>query len=127
MRSQQIDGADASVSQIDYFVTFCCRRPYVKRHSAGDGTSQNVPKVRSFRCPGRDTTTPATSLSQRLLRYARLRTDKTKGCGSRAATLTMVFKLAESAQRRFRRLHGHELIGDVVVGIRFKDGEKQAA
>lgn len=57
----------------------------------------------------------------------RLRTDKTKGCGSRLATLTMVFKLAESAQARWRRLNGHELIGDVIAGIAFKDGEKQAA
>lgn len=57
----------------------------------------------------------------------RLRTDKTKGCGSRVATLTMVFKLAESAEKRFRRLNGHELIGDVIAGIRFTDGEKQAA
>ena len=48
---------------------------------------------------------------------ARLRTDKTKGCGSRVATLTMVFKLAESAQARWRRLNG----------IAFKNGEKQAA
>ena len=57
----------------------------------------------------------------------RLRTKRTKGCGSRVATLTMVFKLAESAEKRFRRRNGHELIGDVVAGIRFKDGEKQAA
>lgn len=57
----------------------------------------------------------------------RLRTDKTKGCGSRIATLTMVFKLAESAEKRFRRLNGHELIGDVIAGVRFTDGEKQAA
>lgn len=57
----------------------------------------------------------------------RLRADKTKGCGSRIATLTMVFKLAESAEKRFRRLNGHELIGDVIAGIRFTDGEKQAA
>ncbi|HEX7009803.1 MAG TPA: IS256 family transposase [Phycisphaeraceae bacterium] len=57
----------------------------------------------------------------------RLRTDKTKGCGSRLATLTMVFKLAESAQKRWRRLNGHELIGDVLAGIPFTDGVKQHA
>jgi transposase-like protein len=57
----------------------------------------------------------------------RLRTDKTKGCGSRTATLTMVFKLAESAQKRWRRLNGHQLIGEVIAGIGFKDGEKVAA
>ena len=57
----------------------------------------------------------------------RLRTDKTKGCGSRVATLTMVFKLAQSAQARWRRLNGHALLSDVIAGIAFKDGEKQAA
>ena len=57
----------------------------------------------------------------------RLRTDKTKGCGSRVATLTMVFKLAQSAEKRWRRLNGHELIGDVLAGIPFTDGVKQHA
>lgn len=57
----------------------------------------------------------------------RLRTAKTKGCGSRMATLTMVFKLAMSAQKRFRKLNGCELIGDVIAGVQFSDGEKQQA
>jgi len=57
----------------------------------------------------------------------RLRTDKTKGCGSRIATLTMVFKLAESASKKWRRLNGHELIPDVVAGITFTDGVKKHA
>src|SRR5690606_10356050 len=57
----------------------------------------------------------------------RLRTDKTKGCGSRRATLTMVFKLAQSAQKRWRRLNGHQLIGDLVAGITFTDGVKSRA
>ena len=57
----------------------------------------------------------------------RLRTAKTKGCGSRLATLTMVFKLAESAQKKWRRLNGHDLIGDVIAGITFTDGVKQHA
>jgi hypothetical protein len=39
----------------------------------------------------------------------------------------MVFKLAGSAQRRWRRLNGHQLIGDVIAGIGFKDEEKVAA
>ena len=57
----------------------------------------------------------------------RLRTHKTKGCGSRLATLTMVFKLAMSAQKRFRRLNGHECIHDLIAGVSFVDGIKQAA
>ena len=55
----------------------------------------------------------------------RLRTKKTKGCGSRLATLTMVFKLAQSAERSWRRLNGHQLLADVIRGVNFKDGIKQ--
>jgi transposase-like protein len=54
----------------------------------------------------------------------RLRTDKTKGSGSRVACLTMVFKLAESASRKWRRLRGSEWIADVVAGVVFVDGVK---
>ena len=57
----------------------------------------------------------------------RLRTVKTKGCGSRMATLTMVFKLAESASGRWRRLNRHELIQDVIAGVTFTDGVKSHA
>jgi transposase-like protein len=54
----------------------------------------------------------------------RLRTDKTKGCGSRIACLTMVFKLAESASNRWRSLNGSALIPDVIAGVVFVDGIK---
>jgi len=36
-----------------------------------------------------------------------LRHGRTKGSGSRKASLTMIFKLAQSASRRWRRLNGH--------------------
>lgn len=52
----------------------------------------------------------------------RLRTKKTKGHGSRKAALAMVFKLAESASRRWRALNGSELITDVIEGVNFVDG-----
>jgi len=47
--------------------------------------------------------------------------------GSRAACLAMVFKLAQSAEKRWRRLNGHQLIPDVIRGIRFIDGIKKVA
>jgi putative transposase len=56
----------------------------------------------------------------------RLRTHRTKGCGSRIATLTMVFKLGLEAQKHWRRLQGFELIPKVVTGVRFVDGEEQS-
>ena len=55
----------------------------------------------------------------------RLRTKKTKGCGSRMATLTMVFKLALEAEKTWRRLTGHRQIELVMQGRRFVDGELQ--
>ncbi|MEQ8768391.1 MAG: IS256 family transposase [Planctomycetota bacterium] len=52
----------------------------------------------------------------------RLRTKRTKGSGSRVACLTMVFKLAQSAEKHWRKLNGHQLLGDVINGVVFKDG-----
>jgi transposase-like protein len=58
----------------------------------------------------------------------RLRTERTKGCGSRMATLTMVWQLARAAQKKWRRLNGSELLSQVIEGVIFEDGEhKQAA
>ena len=54
----------------------------------------------------------------------RHRSQKTKGCGSRIATLSMVYKLGISAQKHWRKLRGHELICKIVQGIKFKDGEE---
>jgi putative transposase len=52
----------------------------------------------------------------------RLRTARTKGCGSRIATLTMVFKLVMEAQKNWRRLTGSSIIPMVLSGKKFVDG-----
>jgi len=57
----------------------------------------------------------------------RHRTRQTKGCGSRAATLTMVFKLALEAEKKWRRLNGHDLLAKVIEGVTFTDGEMKAS
>lgn len=54
----------------------------------------------------------------------RLRTTKTKSCGSRKTTLAMAFKLMQSAQNRWQRLRGYNLLADVIEGVKFKDGIK---
>jgi putative transposase len=53
----------------------------------------------------------------------RLRTDKTKGCLSRQTALAMVYKLAKSAERSWRRLDGSQRLAQVIQGVRFRDGE----
>lgn len=57
----------------------------------------------------------------------RLRTEKTKGCGTRQATLTMVFKLAQSAGKRWRKLNGSDLMADVIKSVRYVNGIKEPA
>jgi len=52
----------------------------------------------------------------------RHRTRQTKGCGSRTATLMMVFKPAEQAERHWRKLNGFHLLAQVIQGVIFKDG-----
>jgi hypothetical protein len=53
----------------------------------------------------------------------RLRTEKTKGCGTRLATLTMVFKLVLETKKTWKKIKGYRLIPKVLEGVTFIDGE----
>ncbi|MFZ0627394.1 MAG: IS256 family transposase [Acidimicrobiia bacterium] len=57
----------------------------------------------------------------------RLRHRRTKGNGTRRASLAMMFKLAHTAQKRWRRLNGHALILPLLEGKTFQDGLLQDA
>ena len=52
----------------------------------------------------------------------RLRTYKTKGCGSREATTIMVYSLAREAEKGWKQLNGSELFLRLENGARFADG-----
>lgn len=52
----------------------------------------------------------------------RLRTDVTKGPGSRAAGLAMAFKLLEAAETRWRAINGPHLVPLVRAGATFEKG-----
>lgn len=51
-----------------------------------------------------------------------LRTRKTKGNGSRKATLAMIFKLGVDAERSWRRLNAPHQIARLLEGVKFVDG-----
>lgn len=57
----------------------------------------------------------------------RLRTSKTRGCVARAGLLAMVFKLTKTAEQKWRKLKGHARLGQVIEGVKFKDGLQQEA
>ena len=57
----------------------------------------------------------------------RLRTYRTKGPGSRKAGLAMAFKLAQKAEKGWRKLNGSEKLQELIDGIVFVDGERKAA
>jgi putative transposase len=52
----------------------------------------------------------------------RARTDKARGCLSRVTMLAMVFKLYQSAAKRWHRLRAAHYLPDVMQGRTFKDG-----
>ena len=54
----------------------------------------------------------------------RLRTKKSKNCGSRDTTLAMVYKLMQTAEKRWIKIRGFRLLKLVVNNVEFKDGIK---
>jgi len=66
-----------------------------------------------------------TNVIESVFATVRLRTEKTKGSGTRIACLTMVFKLMQSASRHWRALNGSALLIEVIKGTVFVDGIKQ--
>lgn len=54
----------------------------------------------------------------------RLRTVKSRGCGSRASILSTVFKLVQSAEQRWQKLHGAEMIAKVIADVQFRNGDE---
>lgn len=57
----------------------------------------------------------------------RHRTRRTKGCGSRMATLTMAFKLVLEAQKTWKKLKGNNLLIHVINCVPFVNGIMQKA
>ena len=49
-------------------------------------------------------------------------TSSTKGCLSNKIALAMIFKLAEAAEKNWRRLDGHNQLPKIILGVRFTDG-----
>lgn len=52
----------------------------------------------------------------------RHRTKRVKGCFSRTTILTMVFKMCQSAQKRWSRIYGFERVAEVIKGVKFVNG-----
>jgi len=54
----------------------------------------------------------------------RLRTKRSRNCGSRNTTLAMVFKLLQTAEKRWRKIRGFQKLELVVNNVQFQDGEQ---
>lgn len=54
----------------------------------------------------------------------RLRTKRSRNCGSRETTLAMVFKLLENAEKHWRKIRGFRKLELVVNNVPFQDGEQ---
>ncbi len=51
-------------------------------------------------------------------------TVRSKGCLSNRTAIAMIFKLAQAAEKSWRRLDGHNQLPKVVTGVNFIDGIK---
>jgi len=56
----------------------------------------------------------------------RHRTYKSKGAFSTTTILTMVFKLCDNAQKHWRKLRGFNYLAEVIRGVKFVDGVREA-
>ena len=52
----------------------------------------------------------------------RHRTVRAKGCLSNKTALAMIFKLAEAAEKSWRRLDGHNQLPKIILDVQFTDG-----
>jgi transposase-like protein len=52
----------------------------------------------------------------------RMRTAKVRSCFSSKTVVTMAFKLCQSAQKKWQRLHSYKTLSKVIRGVKFVDG-----
>lgn len=95
-----------NTKEIDELIPFL----YLKGVSTNDFPAEHWQHIRS--------TNPIEST----FATVKLRTYKTKGSGTSKETLTMVFKMIQSAQKNWRRLRGFSKLILVLNGVKFKDG-----
>ena len=57
----------------------------------------------------------------------RHRTIKSKGCFSRDTIIASVFKLIKEAEKRWKKLYGHQRLADVINLVKFVDGVPEQA
>ena len=63
-----------------------------------------------------------TNIIESTFATVRHRTVRSKGCLSNKTALAMIFKLAEAAEKNWRRLDGHNLLPKLILGVKFADG-----
>jgi len=63
-----------------------------------------------------------TNVTESAFATVRHRTVRSKGCLSNKTALAMIFKLAEAAEKSWRRLDGHNLLPKLILGVKFVDG-----
>jgi hypothetical protein len=65
---------------------------------------------------------PVTNVIESSFATVRHRTERSKGCLSNKTALAMIFKLAEAAEKSWRRLNGHNQLPKIILSIKFTDG-----
>ena len=64
----------------------------------------------------------STNVIESVFATVRHRTDRVKGCFTRASLLALMFKLGQAAQKNWRKLRGYRQCAAILDGVKFKDG-----
>src|SRR5262249_38092654 len=65
-----------------------------------------------------------TNVIESSLATVRHRTLRSKGCLSNKSALAMIFKLADAAEKSWRRLNCHNQLPKIILGIKCTDGSE---
>ena len=64
---------------------------------------------------------PVTNPIESTFATVRHRTVRSKGCLSNRTAIAMIFKLAQAAEKSWRRLDGHSQLPKLITGVKFID------
>ena len=65
---------------------------------------------------------PVTNVVESSFATVRHRTVRSNGCLSNKTALAMIFKLAEAAEKSWRRLNGRNQLPKLILGVKFANG-----
>ncbi len=109
-------------------ICVCCGNSFIPTRTDAT-TCSNACRQKQFRHRRKENDKRADEYVEQQLHNSKIlnscsrhRTVRSKGCLSNKTALALIFKLAEAAEKSWRRLDGHNQLPKVILGVKFADG-----